>query len=93
MGRMRVTVCQLGDDPPSLAADWARLRSHVEAQKSDLVLLPEMPFSTWFAIQPEFAPELSGAPSPSMKAGKGDYLISLPPPCSAPNPSNAKGGD
>ena len=71
MGRMRVTVCQLGDDPPSLAADWARLRSHVEAQKSDLVLLPEMPFSTWFAIQPEFAPELWGAAIAQHESWKG----------------------
>jgi N-carbamoylputrescine amidase len=58
---MRVTVCQLSDDPPSFAADWARLRTHVEAQKSELVLLPEMPFSTWFATEREFAPELWGA--------------------------------
>jgi len=46
---MRVTVCQLNDDPTRLAVDWAALCAHAQAERTDLVLLPEMPFSPWFA--------------------------------------------
>ena len=52
---MRVTVCQLSDEPRAFAADWETLRAHVGDQESDLVLLPEMPFATWFATEPAFA--------------------------------------
>src|SRR5689334_5951541 len=52
---MRVSVCQLSDEPGAFAADWETLRAHVDEQKSDLVLLPEMPFATWFATEREFA--------------------------------------
>jgi len=35
-----------------LASEWERLLAHVQQQKSDLLLLPEMPFSAWpFASQ------------------------------------------
>lgn len=46
---MRVTVCQLNNDPARLPADWAALCAHAQAERSELVLLPEMPFSAWFA--------------------------------------------
>ncbi|MGQ9910095.1 MAG: carbon-nitrogen hydrolase family protein [Candidatus Flexifilum sp.] len=50
---LRVTVCQLDNDRARFAADWAALCAHVQAERSDLVLLPEMPFSAWFpAVQP-----------------------------------------
>lgn len=50
---LRVTVCQLDNDRARFAADWAALCTHVQMERSDLVLLPEMPFSTWFpAMQP-----------------------------------------
>ncbi len=58
---MRATVCQLSDEPSVFGVDWAALRRHVEQHKSDLVLLPEMPFATWFATEREFSPKLWGA--------------------------------
>jgi N-carbamoylputrescine amidase len=51
---MRVTVCELNDQPDSFARDWAQLVRHVKDQGSDLVLLPEMPFCPWFCTQPVF---------------------------------------
>jgi N-carbamoylputrescine amidase len=53
---MRVTVCELSDEPDGLRRDWDRLAAHVQAESSDLVLLPEMPFSPWFALAREFDP-------------------------------------
>src|SRR5690606_28321282 len=48
---LNVTVCQLRCGAP-LASEWERLLAHVQQQKSDLLLLPEMPFSAWpFASQ------------------------------------------
>lgn len=58
---MRVTVCQLSDEPSAFGADWAALRRHVDEHKSDLILLPEMPFATWFATEREFSPKLWNA--------------------------------
>jgi predicted amidohydrolase len=46
---MRVTVCELRNDPADLARDWDALVSHANAAGSDLVLLPEMPFFPWVA--------------------------------------------
>ena len=51
---MRVTVCQLHNGREAFAADWDRLVAHVKAQRSDLVLLPEMPFFPWFPTPREF---------------------------------------
>lgn len=51
---MRVTVCQLEDDRAQFEAGWSGLCRHVAAEKSELVLLPEMPFSTWFAAERTF---------------------------------------
>ena len=44
---MKVTVCQLRNDPDGLTADWEALVAHVQAAGSHLVLLPEMPFYPW----------------------------------------------
>ena len=44
---MKVTVCELPNEPTALAKSWDRLVEHVRAQKSELVLLPEMPFYRW----------------------------------------------
>jgi len=52
--RMKVTVCELGDDAEEFARDWERLAAHVRAEASDLVLLPEMPFYPWFAWRRRF---------------------------------------
>lgn len=46
---MRVTVCELNDEPEDLARDWERLIAHCEAEGSELVLFPEMCFAPWFA--------------------------------------------
>jgi N-carbamoylputrescine amidase len=46
-GAMKVTVCQLRNDPAGLEADWEGLAAHCARQGSELVLLPEMPFYPW----------------------------------------------
>jgi N-carbamoylputrescine amidase len=53
---MKVTVCEFQDDPAGLAQDWERLVTHVQAEASDLVLLPELPFYPWPARVPDFDP-------------------------------------
>src|SRR5437588_3636465 len=51
---MKVTVCELNDSTDGFARDWELLVAHAQSEKSDLVLLPEMPFCPWFAWTPEF---------------------------------------
>ncbi|HZS07666.1 MAG TPA: carbon-nitrogen hydrolase family protein [Blastocatellia bacterium] len=51
---MKVTVCELNDAPEAFARDWERLVAHVGAERSELVLLPEMPFHPWFGASPVF---------------------------------------
>lgn len=51
---MKLTVCQLHNGPESFSTDWDRLVEHVKAERSDLVLLPEMPFFPWFPTPREF---------------------------------------
>ena len=51
---MRVTVCELHDEPDAFAADWSALCAHVGRERSDLVLLPEMLFGRWFAVTRPF---------------------------------------
>ena len=46
---LRVTVCQLSDEPEHLEADWQALAAHVRTEGSQWVLLPEMAFAPWFA--------------------------------------------
>jgi len=46
---MKVTICQLHDEPDALPRDWERLVAHTRIEHTDLVLLPEMPFFPWFA--------------------------------------------
>lgn len=57
MKTVRVTVCELSDDREGFRRDWDALGAHVREQQSELVLLPELPFSPWFALQPRFDPE------------------------------------
>jgi N-carbamoylputrescine amidase len=45
---MKITVCELSDDQASLETEWSGLAAHVAAARSDLVLLPEMPFHSWW---------------------------------------------
>src|SRR3954471_5359570 len=42
--KMKVTVCELPDEPVELAAAWKGLRDHVERNHPHLVLLPEFAF-------------------------------------------------
>lgn len=51
---MRVTVCELPDEPEAFGRQWQRLGDHVHAEHSDLVVLPEMAFVPWFATTPRF---------------------------------------
>ncbi len=44
---MKITVCELANDPEGLASDWAGLVHHVRRESSELVLLPELPFHPW----------------------------------------------
>lgn len=55
---MKVTVCELPDDRKAFAAAWEALITYVKEQQSDLVLLPELPFTAWFARTPQFDAEV-----------------------------------
>jgi len=44
---MKLTVCELPNEPDELASAWERLVEHSDESGSDLVLLPEMPFYRW----------------------------------------------
>jgi len=55
---MKLTVCELNNDPTQLAADWDKLVRHVVHEKSDLVLLPEMIFAPWFAASKDVDTEV-----------------------------------
>lgn len=46
---MKVTVCQLADNKVQFKKDWQELRCYLENNKTDLLLLPEMPFYKWLA--------------------------------------------
>jgi len=48
---MRVTVCELEDEPGGLERDWERLVDHARRASPDLIVLPEMGFSRWFAVE------------------------------------------
>jgi len=53
---LRATVCQLADDRDRFEADWEALCAHVRAERSHLVLLPELPFTRWFPATRRFDP-------------------------------------
>jgi len=46
---MRLTVCEIPNETADVAHAWERLVEHVGDRKSDLVLLPEMPFYRWLS--------------------------------------------
>jgi len=46
---MKVTVCELSDNEHDFVSDWDALKSHVDQNKPNLLLLPEMPFCKWIA--------------------------------------------
>ncbi len=49
---MKLTVCELSDNPKQLEKDWEKLGAHCHSHATDLLLLPEMPFYPWLAHQP-----------------------------------------
>jgi N-carbamoylputrescine amidase len=51
---IRVTVCELSNDPVEIERDWEGLIAHIKSASSDLVVLPEMPFAPWFAVARRF---------------------------------------
>jgi N-carbamoylputrescine amidase len=51
---VKITVCQLHNAGAALDRDWSRLLDHARSQESELVLLPEMPFSPWLARSASF---------------------------------------
>ena len=46
---MKVTVCELPNEPAALEPAWKNLCEHVREESSEFVLLPEMPFYRWLA--------------------------------------------
>lgn len=48
---LRVTVCQLDSRDTHRAPALEALAEHARGSRSDLVLLPELPFSTWLAAE------------------------------------------
>lgn len=54
MSVLNVTVCQLPDERVAFDRAWSALVTHVRESESDLVVLPEMPFSAWLASSPDF---------------------------------------
>ena len=55
MPRYRTTVCELPDDRQAFDFAWQKLVEHVRDQRSDLVILPEMPFAPWLAVSRDFS--------------------------------------
>lgn len=53
---MRITVCQLPDRSADFESAWSALVEHASAQRSDILVLPEMPFYPWPCDQPAFIP-------------------------------------
>jgi N-carbamoylputrescine amidase len=55
---MKVTVCELPNDRKAFVPAWEALIAYVRTQQSDLVLLPELPFTAWFARTLRFDAEV-----------------------------------
>ena len=55
---MKVTVTQLPDQLEPLVETFEALVDYVQAEKSELVLLPEMPFYPWLAARDNVDPAL-----------------------------------
>ena len=50
------TVCELPNESEPFETAWQRLVAHVEEHRSDVVVLPEMPFAPWMAATRDFDP-------------------------------------
>src|SRR5688572_3887033 len=51
---MKITSCELPDDPAQFEQSWPRLVEHARDAHTDLVVLNEMPFASWFCASPTF---------------------------------------
>jgi N-carbamoylputrescine amidase len=71
---MRATVCQLRNDADSFAEDWPGLVAHANEQRSQLVVLPEMPFHPWLCYTNEVDPTIWE----QAVAAHDDFLVRLP---------------
>lgn len=54
MAQFRVTVCQLPDQPAAFAKQSEKLLEHTRRERTDVLLLPEMPAFPWLAHRPKF---------------------------------------
>ncbi len=50
---MRVTVCQWDSRPQTLEQQFVSLLAHLHESRTELLLLPEMPFDDWLAVSPD----------------------------------------
>jgi len=48
---MKITICELSEKENELGNDWEALKIHTSKNKPQLILLPELPFSTWIAAE------------------------------------------
>ncbi|HEY2720784.1 MAG TPA: carbon-nitrogen hydrolase family protein [Chitinophagaceae bacterium] len=55
---MKVTVCEMSDNEDDFIADWHQLTAYLDQQKTDLLLLPEMPFGKWIATEKNVSNEI-----------------------------------
>ena len=55
---MHVTVCELPNTWTNTDDYWSRLARHLDTERSDLLLLPEMPFFEWITRSDAVAPDL-----------------------------------
>jgi len=51
---VKVTVCELSNDRRALEQEWPQLVDHCRRERTELVLLPEMPFAPWLAASEHF---------------------------------------
>ena len=50
----RVSVAELPDNRDRFELAWAALLQHVDFAESEIIVLPELPASTWFGVVPAF---------------------------------------
>ena len=70
---MKVTVCELNDTTQDFEKDWEELVEHCSLNKSELVLLPEMPFYPWIANQITVDDKLRSDPRLINSRSRGDF--------------------
>ena len=52
---MKITVCQIDNIPQSLEKCLLNLQTYLLSHSTDLLLLPEMPFSEWLPKDKNFS--------------------------------------